>query len=157
MNTLEDLHTLVRLLHEFKFPVSPILEYEIQEKIENFKENESTCESCLNIQCENPKKEAFKNNTKKPDNIASSLNLIYSSISNKNVKAGTIVEYAKKCEEYEANFGRNFVIDSIAIMEIPNIHRLIQEKPNVIDLYKDLFRFFPLIKNIMDNTMDDDK
>lgn len=32
MNKLEDLHTLVRLLNEFKFPVSPILEYAIREK-----------------------------------------------------------------------------------------------------------------------------
>lgn len=37
MKTLEDLHTLVRLLHEFKFPVSPILEYEIKNKEEELK------------------------------------------------------------------------------------------------------------------------
>lgn len=34
MSKLDDLHTLVRLLKEFEFPVSPILEYAIKEKIE---------------------------------------------------------------------------------------------------------------------------
>ena len=34
MSKLEDLHTLVRLLKEFEFPVSPILEYAIKEKEE---------------------------------------------------------------------------------------------------------------------------
>lgn len=32
MSKLDDLHTLVRLLKEFEFPVSPILEYAIKEK-----------------------------------------------------------------------------------------------------------------------------
>ncbi|MBQ6275501.1 MAG: hypothetical protein IJK62_02190 [Bacteroidales bacterium] len=32
MNTLQDLDTLVRLLKEFKLPISPILEYEINQK-----------------------------------------------------------------------------------------------------------------------------
>lgn len=34
MSKLDDLHTLVRLLKEFEFPVSPILEYAIKEKEE---------------------------------------------------------------------------------------------------------------------------
>ena len=34
MNKLDDLHTLERLLKEFEFPVSPILEYAIKEKEE---------------------------------------------------------------------------------------------------------------------------
>lgn len=34
MSKLDDLHTLVRLLKEFELPVSPILEYAIEEKIE---------------------------------------------------------------------------------------------------------------------------
>ena len=34
MSKLDDLHTLVRLLREFEFPVSPILEYAIKEKEE---------------------------------------------------------------------------------------------------------------------------
>lgn len=34
MNTLEDLYTLKRLLYEFEFPVSPILEYAIKNKEE---------------------------------------------------------------------------------------------------------------------------
>lgn len=34
MSKLDDLHTLVRLLKEFEFPVSPLLEYAIKEKIE---------------------------------------------------------------------------------------------------------------------------
>ena len=34
MKTLEDLLTLERLLAEFEFPVSPILQYAIQEKKE---------------------------------------------------------------------------------------------------------------------------
>jgi len=34
MNKLEDLQTLMRLLKEFEFPVSPILEYAIKEKME---------------------------------------------------------------------------------------------------------------------------
>jgi hypothetical protein len=36
MSKLEDLHTLVRLLQEFELPVSPILEYAINEKIEEY-------------------------------------------------------------------------------------------------------------------------
>lgn len=43
MSKLEDLHTLVRLLKEFEFPVSPILEYAIKEKIEQLSsDDEST-------------------------------------------------------------------------------------------------------------------
>lgn len=34
MSKLNDLHTLVRLLKEFELPVSPILEYAIQERLE---------------------------------------------------------------------------------------------------------------------------
>lgn len=34
MSKLDDLHTLVRILKEFEFPVSPILEYAIKEKEE---------------------------------------------------------------------------------------------------------------------------
>ena len=34
MSKLDDLHTLQRLLKEFEFPVSPILEYAIKEKID---------------------------------------------------------------------------------------------------------------------------
>lgn len=42
MSKLDDLHTLVRLLKEFEFPVSPILEYAIKEKIEQLSsDNES--------------------------------------------------------------------------------------------------------------------
>ena len=36
MSKLDDLHTLQRLLKEFEFPVSPILEYAIKEKLEQF-------------------------------------------------------------------------------------------------------------------------
>ena len=39
MSKIDDLHTLVRLLKEFEFPVSPILEYAIQEKIEELTVN----------------------------------------------------------------------------------------------------------------------
>ena len=41
MSKLEDLHTLVRLLKEYEFPVSPILEYAIQEKINQISASES--------------------------------------------------------------------------------------------------------------------
>lgn len=34
MPTLEDLHTLIRLLNEFQFPVSPVLKFAIKEKEE---------------------------------------------------------------------------------------------------------------------------
>ena len=36
MTKLDNLHTFVRLLNECEFPVSPILEYAIKEKIEQF-------------------------------------------------------------------------------------------------------------------------
>lgn len=39
MNKIEDLHTLIRLLAEFEFPVSPILEYAIKNKEEELKNN----------------------------------------------------------------------------------------------------------------------
>lgn len=42
MSKLDDLHTLVRLLDEFKFPVSPILEYAIKEKEEELCSSDST-------------------------------------------------------------------------------------------------------------------
>lgn len=40
MSKLEDLHTLVRLLKEYEFPVSPILEYAINEQIEQLSSND---------------------------------------------------------------------------------------------------------------------
>lgn len=40
MSKLEDIHTLVRLLKEYEFPVSPILEYAINEKIELLSSND---------------------------------------------------------------------------------------------------------------------
>lgn len=40
MSKLEDLHTLVRLLKEYEFPVSPILEYAIKEQIELLSSND---------------------------------------------------------------------------------------------------------------------
>lgn len=43
MSKLDDLHTLVRLLKEFEFPVSPILEYAIKEK------EEKLCADCPTI------------------------------------------------------------------------------------------------------------
>lgn len=44
MSKLEDLHTLVRLLKEFEFPVSPILEYAIKEK-----EDELCADSSMSV------------------------------------------------------------------------------------------------------------
>ncbi len=46
MSKLDDLHTLQRLLKEFEFPVSPILEYAIREKEEQLcaDENAKTCD-----------------------------------------------------------------------------------------------------------------
>ena len=40
MSKLEDIYTLVRLLKEYEFPVSPILEYAINEKIEQLSSND---------------------------------------------------------------------------------------------------------------------
>lgn len=40
MSKLDDLHTLVRLLKEYEFPVSPILEYAINEQIEQLSSND---------------------------------------------------------------------------------------------------------------------
>lgn len=42
MSKLKDLHTLVRLLKEFEFPVSPILEYAIKEKIEQLSSDDES-------------------------------------------------------------------------------------------------------------------
>lgn len=42
MSKLDDLHTLVRLLNEFEFPVSPILEYAIKEKIEQLSSDDES-------------------------------------------------------------------------------------------------------------------
>lgn len=42
MSKLDDLHTLIRLLHEFGFPISPILEYAIKEKEEELRGNEGS-------------------------------------------------------------------------------------------------------------------
>lgn len=39
MSKIDDLHTLIRLLKEFEFPVSPILEYAIKEKMEELAPN----------------------------------------------------------------------------------------------------------------------
>ena len=45
MNTIEDLITLERLLAEFEFPVSPILQYAIQEKKEELTAEETVAET----------------------------------------------------------------------------------------------------------------
>lgn len=42
MSKLDDLQTLVRLLKEFEFPVSPILEYAIKEKIKQLSSNDES-------------------------------------------------------------------------------------------------------------------
>lgn len=42
MSKIDDLHTLVRLLKEFEFPVSPILEYAIKEKEEELRSDDNT-------------------------------------------------------------------------------------------------------------------
>ena len=42
MSKLEDLHTLQRLLKEFEFPVSPILEYAIKEKIDQLSSDDDS-------------------------------------------------------------------------------------------------------------------
>lgn len=47
MSKLDDLHTLQRLLKEFEFPVSPILEYAIKEK------EEELCVKDIRLDCEN--------------------------------------------------------------------------------------------------------
>ena len=47
MSKLDDLHMLVRLLKEFEFPVSPILEYAIKEK------EEELCAECPTVVKEN--------------------------------------------------------------------------------------------------------
>lgn len=50
MSKLDDLHTLIRLLNEFGFPVSPILEYAIKEKEEELCGNEGLlCEDISHI------------------------------------------------------------------------------------------------------------
>lgn len=53
MSKLDDLHTLQRLLKEFEFPVSPILEYAIMEK------EEELCAGNIGIVCNNVQKEEF--------------------------------------------------------------------------------------------------
>lgn len=45
MSKIDDLHLLVRLLEEFEFPVSPILEYAIKEKMEQLASNNGDCET----------------------------------------------------------------------------------------------------------------
>jgi len=42
MSKLDDLHTLQRLLKEFEFPVSPILEYAIKEKIDQLSSDDDS-------------------------------------------------------------------------------------------------------------------
>lgn len=54
MSKLKDLHTLVRLLKEFEYPVSPILEYAIKEKEEKLCEEDASVgveDSCIVIIC----------------------------------------------------------------------------------------------------------
>lgn len=53
MSKLDDLHTLQRLLKEFEFPVSPILEYAIKEK------EEELCADDIGIVCDYVQKEEF--------------------------------------------------------------------------------------------------
>lgn len=47
MSKLDDLHTLIRLLKEFEFPVSPILSYAIKEK------EEELCAECTSVTKDN--------------------------------------------------------------------------------------------------------
>lgn len=53
MSKLDDLHTLQRLLKEFEFPVSPILEYAIKEK------EEELCAKDIQLACENVQGEEY--------------------------------------------------------------------------------------------------
>lgn len=53
MSKLDDLHTLQRLLKEFEFPVSPILEYAIKEK------EEELCANDIELACENVQKDEY--------------------------------------------------------------------------------------------------
>lgn len=53
MSKLDDLHTLQRLLKEFEFPVSPILEYAIKEK------EEELCAENNGIACDNVQNEEY--------------------------------------------------------------------------------------------------
>ena len=54
MSRLEDLRTLKRLLKEFEFPVSPILEYAIKEK------EEQLCADDNVMPCDNIQEEAYE-------------------------------------------------------------------------------------------------
>lgn len=74
-----------------------------------------------------------------------------------NNEVGTIQEFAKMCEDYEAKFGRNLIIDSIAIMESPNIQQLTQTNPEVVNVYNGLGKFFPLLQDIMNGMMEDEE
>ncbi len=48
MSKLDDLHTLQRLLKDFEFPVSPILEYAIKEKIDQLSSDDDS-QICMPI------------------------------------------------------------------------------------------------------------
>lgn len=68
---------------------------------------------------------------------------------------GTIQEFAQMCEDYEAKYNRNLIIDAIAIMESPNIQQLVQSNPEVEGFYNGLGRFFPLLQDIMNGMMEE--
>ncbi|MBQ7238836.1 MAG: hypothetical protein IJS20_08595 [Bacteroidales bacterium] len=60
MNKLEDLQTLMRLLKEFEFPVSPILEYAIKEKMEQLSHDEESLEELsIQVNYENSASDVF--------------------------------------------------------------------------------------------------
>ena len=52
MSKLDDLYTLVRLLKEFEFPVSPILEYAIKSKEEELRtgHDEASCDDAVCVE-----------------------------------------------------------------------------------------------------------
>lgn len=76
MSKIEDLHTLVRLLKEFEFPVSPILEYAIKEKIGELSVGCNNQVEVLSVQEEQPKETSatthemtLTNTKKKPSTL----------------------------------------------------------------------------------------
>ena len=110
MSKIEDLRTLVKLLKEYELPVSPILEYAINEQIEKFSSNDENPIVTPAIEVLKRKDELSVKPIKRSKKRPSVLRIVRSD--------GTIIEYEKAVKTF-CQVIREIGIEKIFLLKIP--------------------------------------
>ena len=110
MSKLEDLHTLVKLLKKYEFPVSPILEYAINEQIEQLSSNNENPVLTPTIEVLERKDELSIKLITKSKKRPSVLRIVRSD--------GTKIEYEKAAKTF-CQAIREVGIEKIFLLKIP--------------------------------------